>query len=122
MNCIIYKKNSDEIHYFIRDCIKDGNNYIGTNRKVYGIKSQHFDIKWTDDEIDPIIVFDEEEKKNKIVGWKKNVSEVNEITEPTDYIEEFKNLDIDKLYSKDQKQLLLKVAYTIQDIIKRRKM
>ena len=116
-NCIIYKKNSNTISYFIKDCTRDNNNYLGSNKKIFGIKPKHFDIKWTNEDIDPI--FDKIEKNN-IVGWKKKISEIEIIEDPIDYIKEFKTINIEELANTDSKQLLIKVAYTLQDILRRK--
>jgi hypothetical protein len=71
MNAVIYKNNSDKIKYVITDCIRSGNNYVGTNRKVFGIKPRHYSVVWTVDDIQPIFV------DGEIVGYDKNVSDLN---------------------------------------------
>jgi len=70
MNLIIYKNN--EIKYFVKDCIKQKNNFLGSNIKLYGIKSIHFDFKWTRDKLNPIL------ENEEIIGWNKNADEVTE--------------------------------------------
>ena len=49
MNCAIVDKKSDTIEYFIYNCKVDGNNYIGSNKKLYGIKCKHFKFLFTND-------------------------------------------------------------------------
>ena len=70
MNIILYKNNSDKVEHFIRDCIKRGNNFIGSNKKIYGIKN--IEYKWTNDELNPIII------DGEIIGWIESVSDINE--------------------------------------------
>jgi len=70
MNIILYKNNSDKIEHFIKDCIKKGNNFIGSNKKIYGIKN--IEYKWTNDELNPIII------DGEIIGWIESVSDINE--------------------------------------------
>jgi len=48
MNAILYQKGSNEIVYFVKDCVKHGNDFIGSNMKLYGCKS--FEVLWTEDE------------------------------------------------------------------------
>jgi len=71
MNCIIYKKGSNKIKYFIKDCIKKNNNFIGSNCKIHGVKDYIWDTKWTYDTINPI------NNKNDIqTGWDKTVDQI----------------------------------------------
>ena len=48
-NCAIYQKGSDQITYFIRDCIQAGRDFRGSNGSVTGVKEHLFDTKWTED-------------------------------------------------------------------------
>ena len=48
-NCAIYKKGSDEITFFIRDCVQTGRNFKGSKGGAYGVKEHLFDTKWTED-------------------------------------------------------------------------
>jgi hypothetical protein len=34
MNAIIHKHNSDEIKYFVKDCVRRGASYFGSNAKI----------------------------------------------------------------------------------------
>ena len=52
-NCAIYEKGSDEITYFIRDCVQTGRNFKGAKGGAYGVKEHLFDTKWTDDTAKP---------------------------------------------------------------------
>jgi hypothetical protein len=49
MNVVICKKGDTKIKYILLDCIKKGNNFIGSNKKISGIKLQHWDVYWTQD-------------------------------------------------------------------------
>lgn len=49
MNLAVFKKGSNEIKYFIMDCIQTGNDYTGANIKLAGLKSKHWDFMWTND-------------------------------------------------------------------------
>lgn len=50
MNCAIYKKGSDVITHFVRDCKRVGRDFIGSNKKVVGIKEAVWDYKFTLDD------------------------------------------------------------------------
>jgi hypothetical protein len=52
-HCAIYEKGSDQITYFIRDCLQDGRNFKGSNGSCSGVKEHCFDVKWTDDDAEP---------------------------------------------------------------------
>ena len=65
-NCAIYIKGSDEIAYFIRDCIQKGRTFQGSNGSITGVKEYLFDTKWTEDV--PI----QDEKGN----WNKKISDL----------------------------------------------
>jgi len=80
MNCAIYQHDSDKIEHFVLNCVKQGNDFIGSNCKKYGIKPTHWSVKWTDDVANPI--FDEENQ----IGWDKKVSELNGIDDSIDII------------------------------------
>lgn len=69
-NCAIYEKDSDEIRHFIKDCLRHGNDYFGSNKRVTGIKSHCFDVLWTEDDANPI--YDQDEQ----IGWDKKVSDL----------------------------------------------
>jgi len=72
-NCAIYVKDTDEITYFIRDCIQTGMDFRGSNGSATGVKEHLFDVMWTDDLAEPI--FDSEGKQT---GYNKRVSELSE--------------------------------------------
>ena len=74
MNIIIYKKDSNKIIYFVKDCVKKGNNFFGTNKRLHGIKN--IEYKWTRDIVNPIL----DEEGNRI-GWDKSVNQINEEAE-----------------------------------------
>jgi len=69
-NIIIYLKDSNEISHYVKNAVIEEDNIIGDNIKLYGLKKQLWNFKWTDDEL----VFDEETGQ-----WNKIVEEVNEI-------------------------------------------
>lgn len=82
-NLITYEHGSDDITMFIQDCIKEGNNYLGSNAQPFGIKPNLFAIKWTLDVATP--TYDEE---GNLIGWNKKVSEMveadpGEVIDPT---------------------------------------
>jgi len=81
-NCAIYIKGSDEITYFIRDCIQDGRNFRGANgQSVTGVKEYLFDVKWTDDIADPNMILKEITPCRFVSvqdGWKTPVSALSD--------------------------------------------
>jgi hypothetical protein len=97
MNAVIHKHGSDEIRFFVRDCVrqgKRGTDYWGTNAKVGGIKSHHWSIVWTEDDANEILDAD-----GAKIGWDKVVSEITpsanppvekETITPQEYSEAFK--------------------------------
>ena len=48
-NCAIYKKGTDEIIYFVENCVQTGRNFKGSNLKLGGVKEELFDTKWSED-------------------------------------------------------------------------
>ncbi|MFB5622873.1 MAG: hypothetical protein ACE5RH_02665 [Nitrosarchaeum sp.] len=50
-NLVLYSKGSNDISYFIQDCIKDGNNFEGSNISLKGVKLHLFDYTWTNDDV-----------------------------------------------------------------------
>jgi hypothetical protein len=52
-NAAIYIKGSDDITYFIKDCIQTGRNFKGSNGSAMGVKEHLFDVKWTEDIAEP---------------------------------------------------------------------
>jgi len=52
MNCAIHKNGRDEIERFVRDCVRQGNDFLGSNLKLYGVKPHAFAWKWTLDDVD----------------------------------------------------------------------
>jgi hypothetical protein len=80
MNAVIHKHGSDEIKFFVQDCVRQGvkgTNYWGTNAKVGAIKPHHWNVVWTEDNVNPVLDTD----GNKI-GWDKAVSEITPSTNP----------------------------------------
>ena len=73
INCIIFQHNSNNIQYFVKDCINKDKDYIGLNCKLYGIKPLHWSIKWTEDIVNPIYDGDGNQ-----TGWDKTVDQVIE--------------------------------------------
>lgn len=71
-NCIIFNKKNNKIFCFIKDCIiKNDNNFIGSNCKIYGVKLHLFDYVWTDEEINEVY-----DQNQKCIGFNKNVNEI----------------------------------------------
>jgi len=79
MNVILYKNGDNNISYFIRDCIKKGNNFIGSNMELFGIK--RVEVIWTDDEVNPIL-----NQNGDIIGYDKTVSEIIPIVDSDEII------------------------------------
>jgi hypothetical protein len=79
MNCIIYKNNSNTIEYFIENCVKENDNYIGLNCKLHGVKSKVWSIKWTDDIVNSIY-----DNDGNQIGWDKTVDQITESQEKTE--------------------------------------
>jgi hypothetical protein len=75
MHAIIYKKNTDEIKYVVKNCVKRGGYFVGDGRKLQ-VNLKFFDVMWTDDIINPILG-----ENNEIKGWDKNVSDLNPSTD-----------------------------------------
>jgi len=68
-NVAIYKKGTDEIIYFVIDCVQSDGNFIGSNKRLSGVKKFLFDFLWTLD----VATYDQETKT-----WDKKVSELVE--------------------------------------------
>jgi hypothetical protein len=77
MHVVIYEKGTNKIKYFIKDCIRRGKHFVGSNIKV-NINLNHFDVIWTDDTVNPIV------NNNEIVGWDKDVSDLTPSTDITE--------------------------------------
>lgn len=54
MNAVIYRKGSNEISHFVKDCVRKGNLFIGSNKKV-GVSPRSFDVVWTEDEVSSVV-------------------------------------------------------------------
>jgi len=65
-NCVIYKKGTDKIIYFLRDCIQEDRHFRGSNGNISGVKTKHFSEFWTED------IPNQDESGN----WDKKVSEL----------------------------------------------
>ena len=72
-NLITYEHGSDNITMFLQNCIKEGNNYLGTNAQLFGVKTHLFAVKWTLDTATPTY-----DAKGNIIEWDKKVSEMAE--------------------------------------------
>jgi hypothetical protein len=77
MNVVIHKHGSDKIKHFVKDCVRKGNNFYGSNMKMFGCKPRHYDYIWTEDDANPI--FDAE---GHIIDWDKLVSEMTPSPDP----------------------------------------
>jgi hypothetical protein len=73
MNCVIYKKGSDEITHLVLDCYKRGNNFIGSNIRLFGIKPNLFDHMWTRHAAQPVA----DPATGRVTGWNKKVSDLD---------------------------------------------
>jgi len=107
MNVAIFKLGSNKIKHYLKDCIREGNTFYGSNSKVQMTrKPGRWDLIWTDDDVNPIL--DSSEKR--VIGWDKDVSELipsTDIVERTilsreDYREAFKiRLLLDRMTYQD---------------------
>lgn len=64
-NLVLFVKGSNTISFFVNDCIKDGNNFEGSNISLSGVKLNLFDYIWTNDIVN-----------SSSSGFDKNVSEL----------------------------------------------
>lgn len=48
-NCALFERGSDTITYFVRDCVKIGRTYQGSNCAIHGVKETLYCEKWTED-------------------------------------------------------------------------
>lgn len=78
-NCAIHIIGSDEISHFVRDCVHRGNSYVGTNVKLHGIKPRHWAVRWTNDDVEPVL-----DGAGATIGWSKRVSELAEAADPAE--------------------------------------
>ena len=95
-NCVIYIKGSDEITYFIRNCIQEGRTFRGSNGTVTGVKANLFSEFWTEDI--PI--------QDKEGNWNKKVSDLipaltykNQVVSNRDDVNTIIKAEIRKQYS-----------------------
>lgn len=100
-NLSICIKGSNKILYFIKDCIKNNNNFIGSNIKLLGVKVDQFDFIWTDDNINII-----EDNNSNFVDYDKTSNQLVPISE---------NLSIDKITHKEYIESL-KIRKQISDL------
>lgn len=75
-HCAIYQDGTDEILYFVRDCIVDRGTYKGSNIRIGGIKFAKAKEKWTNDDAERLET-----------GWSKKVSELAEVQAPDRIVE-----------------------------------
>jgi hypothetical protein len=73
MNCAIHRIGSDQISFFVLNCVRRGNDFSGENIKLQGIKPVHWAVKWTEDAARPVLDSD-----GQTVGWDRKVSELAE--------------------------------------------
>jgi len=78
MNVVLYSKGSDDIWWFVENCIKTGRNFFGSNVKLAGVSLDLYDFMWTADtasliQEDPPI-------------WDKKVSEMTESQDTNEVI------------------------------------
>lgn len=71
MNCAIFMNGSDMIDHFVRNCVQRGNDYLGDNSKLYGIKTAHWSVKWTEDDATEV-----KDRDGNVMGWDKTVSQL----------------------------------------------
>jgi hypothetical protein len=71
MDLFIYKKDTDTLVYTVKDCIKTGNSYFGSNMKLTGLKKKHWDFVWMVDSETPALIF-----MGTYVGSKEDVNNV----------------------------------------------
>lgn len=108
-NCAIYKKGSDAITYFVKDCTQTGRIFTGSNYKIAGVKGHLFDEKWTETVANP--VFDGEGKQ---IGWDKRVADLDNalrykgsvVSNREDVNSVTRNLINDKYSSSEEKKML----------------
>lgn len=50
MNLIAKDKKGRMVH-FLKDCEREGNNYIGSNGSLRGLKADAYDLVWTEEDI-----------------------------------------------------------------------
>ena len=70
-NIAIYEKDSDEIRYFILDCVRRGRDFRGSNGSVTGVKANLFNEVWTED----IATYDPDTET-----WDKTISDLTPCT------------------------------------------
>ena len=64
MNLVLADKETNTIRYFVKNARKKGDRLVGSNITLSGLKKSVWKIKWTEDEIEPIL-----NNKGNIVGW-----------------------------------------------------
>lgn len=52
MNAVVFPKGRDTITHFVKNAIRVGNDLIGSNCKLYGLKDALWDIRWTTDDLE----------------------------------------------------------------------
>jgi hypothetical protein len=78
-NCAIFIKGSNQISSFIRDCVQEENDFLGSNCKLAGVKPQLFDYLWTDDTVTEIV------DENGSITYDKTVDQLTPLS-ADDYI------------------------------------
>lgn len=69
----IIDDKAGQILYFIKDCIRDGSNFLGSNMVVTGVNLTGLSVKWTDDETFPNM-----DAKGEVTGYDKTAAELAE--------------------------------------------
>lgn len=81
-HAIIYKIGSDNIFQFVENCVQDGSNFIGSKRKILGVKLDIFSVKWTNEDREQkqkVSQFAEARRFNsKVVSTREDVNEVTQ--------------------------------------------
>ena len=73
MNVVIADPKTNEILYFVKDCVKHGNSFFGSNVKLGLSDLSKLSIKWTDDDLTA-----NKDEKGEEVGYKEKAREIRE--------------------------------------------
>ena len=120
MNVILSKDG--KICHVIKDCIKQGNDFIGSNKKLYGAK--HFDITWTEEEVKEDtelskVKISKSKTERKVINQKEYVKSIEIISKLDSMsfpeLKEHINTSINDLAS--AKEVILLLAETIKACI-----
>ena len=78
-NIVIYQKGSNQIQFFVKECIKEDNCFKGSNIELSGVNLSLFDFNWTYDVVNPI--FDSEDN---LIGYDKTLDQLTLFLESSD--------------------------------------